>query len=341
MKKSNVVIIRKKSDVVDCILPDPAQLQPKREKGLGFAPTNIALCKYWGKRDTELNLPMTSSLSISLTDKGSMTTLTLHDHAVDVVILNGKEVPHDSEFYRRLTQFLNLFRKNNEWHLHVDINMNIPVAAGLASSACGFASLVSAMNDLFDWKLSLRDLSILSRLGSGSAARSLWSGFVEWHAGIQPDGMDSYGEPLEVEWPALCVGILAINEAQKPISSRAAMQRTVNSSSLYGNWPKKVSQDLAILKQAMQVKNFSLLGGTSESNALAMHATMLSSWPPICYFLPETILAMQKVWALREEGLELFFTEDAGPNLKLLFQEEDTATVKEHFPTVDVVKIFE
>lgn len=341
MKKSDVMVIKKKSDVIEFILPSPSQLQPKREKGLGFAPTNIALCKYWGKRNTELNLPMTSSLSISLPDKGSMTTLTLHDYAHDVVILNGNEIPQESEFYRRLTHFLDLFRPNNKWHLHIDINMNIPVAAGLASSACGFASLVSALNDLFDWRLSLRDLSILSRLGSGSAARSLWSGFVEWHAGLQTDGMDSYGEPLEYEWPALCVGILAINEEQKPISSREAMQRTVNSSILYNVWPKKVTQDLAILKQAMQVKNFSLLGGTAESNALTMHATMLSSWPPICYFLPATIMAMQKVWDLRKQGLQLFFTEDAGPNLKLLFLENDEATVREHFPSVEVVKVFE
>lgn len=341
MKKSDVKVIRTKSDVIEFILPSESSQHPKHEKGLGYAPTNIALCKYWGKRDSELNIPMTSSLSISLPDKGALTTLSVHDQSKDIVILNGKEIPSDSSFVKRITEFLDLFRAREKWYLNIDINMGVPVAAGLASSACGFASLVAALNDLFDWQLSLRDLSILSRLGSGSAARSLWSGFVEWHAGVQPDGMDSYGEPLEVEWPSLCVGILSISEKQKSISSREAMQRTVNSSILYSNWPKKVAQDLAILKQAMQVKNFALLGGTAETNALTMHATMLSSWPPICYFLPATIAAMHKVWALRQEGLPLFFTEDAGPNLKLLFLESDESKVKEHFPEVEVIKVFE
>lgn len=219
--------------------------------------------------------------------------------------------------------------------------MNIPVAAGLASSACGFASLVSALNQLFDWQLTKRELSILARLGSGSAARSLWSGFVEWHAGVHDDGMDSYAEPLNFACPQLRVGILSISDAQKPLSSRIAMQRTVETSILYDNWPTKVAGDMLKLKQALSDKNFSLLGETSESNALAMHATMLSSWPPVCYFLPETIAAMQQVWDLRQrEGLEIYFTEDAGPNLKLLFLEKDREQVQRHFPQVEVVKVF-
>lgn len=313
----------------------------QREKGLAFAPTNIALCKYWGKRDLDLNLPMTSSLSIALPDKGALTTLTLRNEENDLIILNDKELAADSLFVKRISQFLDLFRPEKKWYLHIDIKMNIPVAAGLASSACGFASLVLALNDLFDWNLSKRDLSILARLGSGSASRSMWKGFVEWHAGVQSDGMDSYAAPLDFEWPDLHVGILSMSEKEKSISSRAAMQHTVDSSSLYASWPKKVARDLVILRQALQRKNFSLLGGTSESNALAMHATMLSSWPPVCYFLPETIAAMHQIWDLRRNGLEVYFTQDAGPNLKLLFLENDQNKVKEQFPQIEVVKLFE
>lgn len=314
---------------------------PTREKGLAFAPTNIALCKYWGKRNTELNLPETASLSVALPDKGAMTTLKLIDQANDVVILNGKEVPADTVFVKRVIEFLDLFRPELKWRLQIDINMNLPVAAGLASSASGFASLACALNDLFGWQLSQQQLSILARLGSGSAARSLWKGFVEWHAGIQQDGMDSFAEPLSIEWPQLRIGILSISNKEKQISSRDAMQRTVNSSILYSNWPKKVARDLVIIKQALQVKNFSLLGGTAESNALTMHATMLSSWPPVCYFLPETIAAMHKVWALREQGLEVYFTQDAGPNLKLLFLEEDAEKVRAAFPMIEIIKLFD
>lgn len=330
----------KKSDVAKAIFHQHIPQNPAREKGLAFAPTNIALCKYWGKRDDELNLPVTSSLSVALPDKGALTSLIPFDAGDDVVLLNNREVSKDSSFVKRIVQFLDLFRPEKKWHLQVNINMNIPVAAGLASSASGFASLASALNDLFDWKLSKRQLSILARLGSGSAARSFWNGFVEWHAGVQTDGMDSFAEPIQHEWPELCVGILFIDNKEKPISSREAMQRTANSSALYANWPKKVSTDLVIIRQAIQVKNFPLLGGTVESNALSMHATMLSSWPPICYFLPETIAAMHKIWNLRKEGLNVYFTEDAGPNLKLLFLESEAEKVKEHFPEMEMVRLF-
>ena len=312
-----------KSEVIRSFFHERLARHPAREKGLAFAPTNIALCKYWGKRNSELNLPMTSSLSVALPDKGALTQVVVHDAADDMIKLNGEDIHKETTFFKRVVEYLDLFRPEKKWHLHIDIKMNIPLAAGFASSACGFASLISALNDLFDWKLSVRHLSILARLGSGSASRSLWMGFVEWHAGVQADGMDSYAEPLDYEWSELCVGMLALSKKQKSISSRDAMQRTVDSSLLYVTWPKKVMQDMLLIKQALQIKNFSLFAGTAESNALTMHATMLGAWPPICYFQPETIAAINKVWQLREEGLPLYFTEDAGPNLKLLFLERN------------------
>lgn len=336
----------KKSDVVAAVFQTKLACgspiySPQHAKGLAFAPTNIALCKYWGKRDNDINLPRTSSLSIALPDKGALTCVTPHDKPTDSIFLNGNEIAADSAFAKRTKEFLDLFRPKQEWHLLIDIKMNVPVAAGLASSACGFASLVCALNDLLGWDLTKRELSILARLGSGSASRSLWMGFVEWHAGVLADGMDSYAESLPFEWREFRIGIIAINDYEKPISSREAMLRTVNSSMLYATWPKKVAQDMVIIKQALQVKNFSLLGGTAESNALSMHATMLSSWPPILYALPETVAAMHKIWDLRKAGLELYFTQDAGPNLKLLFLEKDADEVKKEFPQVEVIKTFD
>lgn len=331
----------KKFDAVKMILHDKTINIFTQEKGVAFAPTNIALCKYWGKRNTELNLPVTSSLSIALPEKGATTTLSISDTKEDVVILNGKTLQTDSQFVIRLKEYLDLFRSKQFFALHIDINMNIPVAAGLASSACGFASIVSALNHLFSLELTTRELSILARLGSGSASRSLWNGFVEWHAGMDTNGMDSYAESLNIRWPELYVGILSITNAEKPISSRVAMQRTVESSVLYESWTKKVAKDLLMLKQALQEKNFPLLGATAESNALAMHATMLASSPPVCYFLPETIAAMHKIWALRNNCIEIYFTEDAGPNVKLLFMEKDKIKIREEFPQVEMIKLFD
>jgi diphosphomevalonate decarboxylase len=331
----------KKSDIVRTIFQNKIPTEPQHEQGLAFAPTNIALCKYWGKRQAELNLPMTSSLSVSLPDKGALTKMGIHDKPHDLIILNDREVLPTSNFAKRTHLFLELFRPEKKWRLKIDISMDIPVAAGLASSACGFASLVLTLNDLFDWKISIRNLSILARLGSGSASRSLWTGFVEWQAGLQADGMDSYSVPLPFEWPELYIGILPLSYKEKTISSREAMRQTVLTSSLYGSWPQKVARDIVIVRQALHVKNFPLLGATVESNALAMHATIMSCWPPLCYFLPETIAAMHQIWELRRQGLELYFTEDAGPNLKLLFLKENCEVVKQHFPTVDIVKLFD
>lgn len=328
----------KKSDVIRLVLGDRLSATPRHTVGKAFAPTNIALCKYWGKRDQELNLPQTGSLSISLGDKGAIAELSLSERMTDEISFNGQAVDLEISFSKRLLTFLNLFYPNQRFH--INIKTNIPMAAGLASSACGFASIVQALDRLYGWELSQREQSILARLGSGSASRSVYSGFVEWHAGVQADGMDSYAEPIKNTWPTLCVGLLIMSEREKPISSREAMQRTVATSPLYSAWPSAVAKDLSSLKQAIIEQDFQELGEISESNAMTMHATMLSAWPSITYAIPETLLAMQKIWKYRNEGLPVYFTQDAGPNLKLLFLEKEAAAVQAAFPNVEVILPF-
>jgi diphosphomevalonate decarboxylase len=397
------VFIVKKADVVQAILGERLQDAPQSITATSFAPTNIALCKYWGKRDQEINLPETSSLSISLGGKGTTTTIRVMDdvflneisnretdrvlafssrdhsqmqlnHAArftetsgevvtefsadvvteslqrniaemfdgssDVIIFNGKYIDPVSKFSQRLLIFLNLFRVKYPVRFYIEFTSNIPLAAGLASSASGFASVVLALNQLYDWQLSQELLSILARLGSGSACRSLWDGFVEWEMGSTADGMDSHGRLLPDTWPELCVGLLIVNTGEKLLSSREAMQRTKTTSSLYSLWPDKARQDLQLCKEAIAARNFSLLGKTAESNAMTMHAMMLSAWPPISYFQPETIAAMHKIWKLRQEGLEIYFTQDAGPNLKLLFLQKDAEIVRSQFTGIEVIQPF-
>ncbi len=329
----------KKIDIVRRILGERWGSVPQSLDGKAFAPTNIALCKYWGKRNQELNLPVTSSLSISLGKKGASVALKPIADTQDAVVLNGNAMNQESAFYKRLVHFLDLFRHANTTRLAVDIQSNIPVAAGLASSACGFASLVLALNELFAWRLTTADLSILARLGSGSASRSIWQGFVEWQAGERRDGMDSHGVLLDEIWPDLCIGLLIVSDNEKSISSREAMQRTVATSALYSAWPQKVADDLITLKQAIAHHDFELLGQAAESNAMTMHATMLSAWPAVSYAIPETVLAMQNVWRLRQQGLPLYFTQDAGPNIKLLFEKKNTDFVKSHFPHVEIIEL--
>lgn len=329
----------KKIDIVRQILLGKT-MHAVNTGGQAFAPTNIALCKYWGKRNGEINLPMTSSLSISLGDKGAATKIAEIVAATDQITLNHQPVALDTAFSRRLCAFLDLFRPTPATRYQVETAMNIPVAAGLASSACGFAAVTLALDQLYHWQLDLPALSILARLGSGSAARSVWQGFVEWREGGADDGMDSHGVLLPEQWPQLRIGLHILDTQQKPLSSREAMQRTVQTSQLYSAWPAQVRADMQSLKAALAAKDFARLGQVAEANALAMHATMMSAWPPVVYSQPETLMAMQRVWQLRAEGVAVYFTQDAGPNLKLLFLEDTYPAILAAFPQLAVCRPF-
>lgn len=321
----------KRQQVVEGLLAQ--KRRAPRECGEAFAPSNIALCKYWGKRNAELNLPVNSSLSISLGNLGTRTVVRFAE-ASDRILLNQQPAPRD--FAARLSAYLDLFRPAGQF-FDVCTENNIPTAAGLASSASGFAALSLALDRLMGWELAREELSILARLGSGSATRSLYHGFVVWHAGQRSDGMDSVAEPLLGAWSDLRIGILSVSSDRKSVGSTEGMNRTRETSELYHSWHKQAACDFDALRTAIASRDFPMLGQTAENNALAMHATMLSAWPPLCYWLPDSLAAMQAVWRARAEGLELYFTMDAGPNLKLLFLQADEAAVCARFPSVRVV----
>lgn len=328
-----------KKEVVDRILRGRPSIAKKSAEA--FAPANIALCKYWGKRDPVLNLPVTSSLSISLNGKGSYVQLTIGEGLTDSISLNDEILPADSPFARRVVEYLDLFRPSPEIRFHLNTRNNIATAAGVASSAAGFAALVRALNALFEWNLNGRELSILARIGSGSACRSVYQGFVEWHAGTRTDGMDSFAEPLNAVWPELRIGLVMVSAAPKETGSRAGMQLTQETSALYAAWPAKVAQDLNSLKRAIETRDFDLLGRTAESNALAMHATMMAAWPPLIYWLPETVRVVHRARELRKTGLPVYLTMDAGPNVKILFLEKDQNAIIDAFPQTEIICPFD
>ncbi|GAB6070798.1 hypothetical protein JCM30760_18950 [Thiomicrorhabdus hydrogeniphila] len=320
-------------------------LHINKEIGYGQAPVNIALSKYWGKRDTVLNLPTNNSVSISLPGLGTSTQIkSLHNqqknNTTDKISLNGTWLENSHPFALRVTAFLNHFRENPKITFEVITKNTVPTAAGLASSASGYAALVLALNDLFNWQLSNQNLSLLARLGSGSASRSLFDGFAIWHQGQQNDGLDSFAEPIETQWPEFCVGLLEIDIEQKPVSSTQGMQNTVETCELYQAWPEQANRDVQTVLQAIKNKDFSLLGKTAEHNALSMHATMIATWPPILYWQPNSVKAMQTVWQLREQGVEVYFTMDAGPNLKLLFLETQKPAIKQAFADIKILEPF-
>ncbi len=315
--------------------------KPQKERGCAFAPSNIALCKYWGKRNLALNLPITSSLSVSLNSKGATATVELIDEPHHELIVNTNRLESGSDAERKLSSFLDEFLFQDSHRFRLTLDINIPIAAGLASSACVFASVVKALNDLYRWQLDNPSLSILARLGSGSACRSIDTGFVEWQRGFRPDGLDSYAIPITHRWPDLLLGIYMISTQKKAVSSREGMQRTVTTSDLYSAWPEKVEKDLAALKTAIAAQDFDLFGKIAENNALAMHATMLSAWPPLSYTTPDTLALIERIWRCREEGLPVYFTQDAGPNIKFLFLSDSEKEINRLFPEIEIIRPFQ
>lgn len=326
-----------KAEYVRAILGGRSQAEAVKSEGVAFAPANIALCKYWGKRQRELNLPQTDSLSVSLDALGAHTVL--RRAAKDRVFLNGVEVHENEAFFVRAMEFLRLFIDPCQ-AIELETQSSVPVAAGLASSASGFAALVLAMEDWFGWGLKNREASLLARIGSGSACRSVHAGFSWWHAGSRDDGMDCYAEALDEVWPDLRVGLLILESGPKPIGSREAMDRTIASSMLYRSWPNQVEKDLAEIRSAISGRDMTRLGEAAEQNALSMHATMIASRPAVLYWTVATVDTLRRVWALREQGVAVYATMDAGPNVKLLYEASSTEAVHTAFPGLIEVRPF-
>ena len=153
--------------------------------------------------------------------------------------------------------------------------------------------------------------------------------------------MDSVGVPIVNRWDDLRIGILLLDPKPKPLSSRAGMQATVLTSPFYSAWPAKQQADLFAIQTAIEEQDFIKLGERSESNALAMHALMMTADPAIIYSTPQTLAAQQFIWQQRSNGLSLYFTQDAGPNLKLLFLAPDIERVSSLFPDLLLISPFQ
>jgi len=160
-----------------------------------------------------------------------------------------------------------------------------------------------------------RELSRLARRGSGSATRSVFGGLVRWNAGH--DDASSYAEPVACEMD-LAMVVVVLSEQYKPISSTRAMRATMTTSPLFPAWVEASGKDLQMALEAVRAGDLEQLGEVVEGNALGMHATMIAARPGIVYWLPQTVAALQAIRAMREEGLPVWATIDAGPNVKVL-----------------------
>lgn len=283
-----------------------------------IARPNIALIKYWGKRDEKLNLPAVGSISITLDGISTKTEISLTKD-IDKFYLNEKI---DIDEHSKITPFLDYIREyiQDEVYFEIHSTNNFPTAAGLASSASGYASIAQGINHLLGLNLSNTELSKIARRGSGSAARSIFGGIVEMHKGIQADGSDCYAEQLyHPEYFPLDVIVVITNTEIKKTSSRNGMWISKNTSPYYSNWVNTSDYDINAMKIALREKDFNKIADLSIRSCLKMHSVMMTSNPPLMYWNSTTFEIIKQIEDLfYEQKQPVFFTIDAGPQVKLI-----------------------
>lgn len=295
-------------------------------KATAEARANIALIKYWGQSDATLNLPLTSSLSMTV-DKLVTTTTVEADPALkaDTLAING--VAQQGAPLARAARHMDRLRQRAGAHTFCRIasTNSFAASAGMASSASGFAALTVAGLAALGVKATEREMTTLARLGSGSAARSIHGGFVEWHAG--PTHVASYAEqvapPTQLDLHDV---VVVLSEGEKKVGS-AEGHGLADTSPLNAGRVARVPALLDEVRAGLAARDVPRVGRAAEEDALLMHAVMMTSTPSLLYWAPGTVAGLQAIRAWREEGLGVWATIDAGPNLHLLCAGRDASEV--------------
>ena len=302
-------------------------------RATAIAHPNIALVKYWGKAPGPRNTPATPSLSITL--DAFSTTTTVAQAAQDGFALNGRVLAD-----AKVARFLRTLREHFDLPpLSVTSTNDFPTGCGLASSASGFAALVTAIDGAFGLGLNARQRSAWARRGSGSAARSIVGGF----GALRDDGEDWTAEALlpADAWPLnVVIGITATTP--KAVGSTAGMERSRRTSPFFGAWLASTEADYAAARQAVAERDFAALARIAEASCLKMHGVALASEPGLLYWNGATVAAMHCVRGLRQAGVQVFFTVDAGPQIKAVCAPDDVEAVRGHLaelPGVEAVVV--
>ncbi len=304
------------------------------------APSNIAIVKYWGKRgDEKLNLPLNSSISITLDEQLSVTTtISLNKDEKDVIIVNGKALSEEeSKEYagRVIEKFRQIVNKN--FHVRIESRANFPANAGLASSAAGIAAITLGLNELLELDLSLKELSKIARLGSGSACRSMFGGFVMWEKGIRDDGEDSYCYQLfpSDHWKDLVDVIAIISEEEKKISSRKGMMRSAETSELMECRLKFIENSINEVIDSIRRRDEERFYYYVMRHSNSMHAVILDSWPSFFYLNDKSLKIMEWVQEFGKAG----YTFDAGPNPHIFTTEKYVSEVTDFLEKIGVKRV--
>lgn len=280
-------------------------------QGKAIAHPNIALIKYWGKRDIERNLPAVGSISITLSELHTRMHVEFDRAlAADVLTVNGEP---DEKMLPRLSVCLDNVAGADRPPACIASTCNFPIAAGLASSASSFAALTVAAAGAAGKSFDTAKLASLAGQASGSAARSLLGGFVELEN--VGDGIACHSLRNADDWP-LTVVVAITESGPKPVGSTEAMEISRRTSPFYSNWVARQGQDLDTARAAIADRDFEKLAAIAEHNCLKMHSIMWASRPPMVYWNAATMRCLQTVRQLQGQGAGVFFTIDAGPQVK-------------------------
>ncbi len=298
-----------------------------QRNSLALAHPNIAFIKYWGNRDQRLRLPMNGSISMNLAALETRTAVNLLEGAAaDALTING--IPQIGPDLTRVSAFLDILRGMSGRRVCAEVRStsNFPASAGIASSAAAFAALAVAGAQAYGLELDEPALSRLARRGSGSACRSIPSGFTEWLPG--KSDADSYAQSIAApeHWPLWdCIAV--VESGPKPTGSTEG-HALAPTSPLQDARVQDAPRRLEICRQAILDKDFEKLADIIELDSNMMHTVMLTSQPMLMYWAPATLLVMQAVRKLRQSGLAAAFTLDAGPNVHVITTENDREKVQ-------------
>ncbi|MCI1901244.1 MAG: diphosphomevalonate decarboxylase [Bifidobacteriaceae bacterium] len=295
------------------------------------AHTNIALIKYWGKKDAALRLPFTSSISMTLEKFYADTSFTLLPSTQESeFILDGEQVSA-SAAARVMTYVATLQQRHGvSGTFRIESHNHVPISAGLASSSSAFCALAAAFAAAYELDVDRTELSRMARLGSGSATRSVFGGFAKWERGH--DDETSVTRPLD-EHPSLDLSLTAVevDTSPKAVPSTVGMRRTAETSPYYPVWVENTEKACGLMERAIAAQDFTRIGELAQQSALDMHALTMTARPGFTYFQPETLAAISTVEALNDAGVECYFTIDAGPNIKVLSRAENVEEIANRF----------
>ena len=290
---------------------------------------NIAFIKYWGNLPEGGNLPLNPSISMTMASCVTRTTIEILPSAsADECTLDGSIA--GGETLRRIAGFLDAVRgmAGRKEHARVGSTNRFPTSCGIASSASGFAALALAAATAYGLQLDKRSLSRLARLGSGSAARSVFGGFVELRAGTSYEEAFAEQVALPAAWPELRDVVVVVSDEEKRTSS-ADGHRLAHTSEMYAGRLAAVPERAERVRRAVRERDILRLGEAVEEDALSMHAVMMTSKPPLMYWNPDTVGVIRATREIREHGLAAYFTIDAGPNVHILTLEKDLPALQQ------------